>query len=508
MTETIMSDISRALPEIFLLVAAFSVLLLDLFLSKSMKIVTFLLAQLSLLTTAWLVYNRMGVESIATSATVNNVESVQYALAFSNMYIKDALSDLLKIAMLLIGSAGFIYTRQYLRDRNMFSGEYYALVLFAILGMMIMVSANSMLLIYLGLELLSLSMYALVALQRNNGRASEAAMKYFVLGAIASGMLLYGMSIIYGLSGHLDLTGIAEYVKSSGMTKAGSFDLGLLLGLSFILVGLGFKLGVAPFHMWIPDVYDGAPTAVTQLIGTIPKLAAFGMVFRLLVEGLGDMQTSWQQILILLAVLSLAIGNIIAIAQTNLKRMLAYSTIAHMGFVAMGILAGTTMGYSATLFYTIVYALTALGGFAVIMMLSRKGYEADQLSDLKGLSQRHPWMAFMMMIILFSMAGVPPTVGFYAKMMVIQSVVDAHLAWLAIYAVVLSVVGAYYYLRAIKIMYFDKADTEMTQAEAGHKIGLDSHILLSANGLSLLALGIMPGALMATCVAVINVTMK
>lgn len=507
MTETIMSDISRALPEIFLLVAAFSVLLLDLFLSKSMKIVTFLLAQLSLLTTAWLVYNRMGVESVATSATVN-VETVQYALAFSNMYIKDALSDLLKIAMLLIGSAGFIYTRQYLRDRNMFSGEYYALVLFAILGMMIMVSANSMLLIYLGLELLSLSMYALVALQRNNGRASEAAMKYFVLGAIASGMLLYGMSIIYGLSGHLDLTGIAEYVKSSGMTKTGSFDLGLLLGLSFILVGLGFKLGVAPFHMWIPDVYDGAPTAVTQLIGTIPKLAAFGMVFRLLVEGLGDMQTSWQQILILLAVLSLAIGNIIAIAQTNLKRMLAYSTIAHMGFVAMGILAGTAMGYSATLFYTIVYALTALGGFAVIMMLSRKGYEADQLSDLKGLSQRHPWMAFMMMIILFSMAGVPPTVGFYAKMMVIQSVVDANLAWLAVYAVVLSVVGAYYYLRAIKIMYFDKADAEMTQAEAGHKIGLDNHILLSANGLSLVALGIMPGALMAMCVAVINITMK
>jgi len=501
MTETILSDISLALPEVFLLVAAFSVLLLDLFLSKSMKIVTFLLAQLSLLMTAWLVYNRIGSELVTTTVGAANGEALKQATAFSGMYVKDALADILKVSMLLIGSAGFVYTRRYLQDRNMFNGEYYALALFAILGMMIMVSANTMLLLYLGLELLSLAMYALVALQRDNGRASEAAMKYFVLGAIASGMLLYGMSIIYGLSGSLDLPVIAEYLKTQDVLT----NLGLLLGLSFILVGLGFKLGVAPFHMWIPDVYDGAPTAVTQFIGTIPKLAAFGMVFRLLVEGLGDMQQSWSQILILLAVLSLAIGNIIAIAQTNLKRMLAYSTIAHMGFVAMGILAGSQAGYSATLFYTIIYAITALGGFAVIMMLSHKGYEADQLSDLKGLSSRHPWLAFMMMIILFSMAGIPPTVGFYAKLMVIQSVVDANLVWLAVYAVVLSVVGAYYYLRAIKIMYFDKPDDNHNTENS---IAFDTQLLLSANGLGLIALGILPGALMAACIAVIELSLK
>ena len=494
MTESIMSSISLALPEVFLLVAVFCVLLLDLFLSKSMKMITFMLTQVSLLTTAWLIYNQMGVELIVKGELVDQV-------AFNGMYIKDALSDVLKIAMLLIGSAAFIYSRDYQRGRGLCSGEYYSLGLFAILGMMIMVSANNMLLLYLGLELLSLALYAMVALQRDSARASEAAMKYFVLGAIASGMLLYGMSFIYGLSGHLDLDGIAAYIQTQDILS----NMGLLLGLTFILAGLGFKLGVAPFHMWIPDVYDGAPTSVTQFIGTLPKLAAFGMVFRLLAEGLGDMQQSWQQILIFLAVLSLFIGNIIAIAQTNLKRMLAYSTIAHMGFVALGILAGTHAGYSATLFYTIVYAITALGGFAVVMLLSHKGYEADQLSDLKGLSKRHPWVAFMMMIILFSMAGIPPTVGFYAKMMVIQSVLQAHLAWLAIYAVVMSVIGAYYYLRAIKVMYFDKPDEDQVNEST---VGLDFKLLLSANGLGLVALGVMPGALMTACIAAIDITMR
>jgi len=324
MTENIMSDILVALPEVFLLIAVFCVLLLDLFLSKSMKIVTFLLTQVSLLVTAWLVYNSMNYDAVSATGSLK-------VILFNGMYVKDALADILKISMLLMGSAAFIYSRVYQRDRDMCTGEYFSLGLFAILGMMIMVSANSMLLLYLGLELLSLAMYAMVALQRDNGRASEAAMKYFVLGAIASGMLLYGMSFIYGLSGHLDLEGIAAYIKTQDILS----NMGLLLGLSFILVGLGFKLGVAPFHMWIPDVYDGAPTSVTQFIGTMPKLAAFGMVFRLLAEGLGDMQQSWQQILIFLAVLSIGLGNIIAIAQTNIKRMLAYSTIAHMGFVVM-----------------------------------------------------------------------------------------------------------------------------------------------------------------------------
>ncbi len=493
----ISNDILIALPEVFLLTAVFCVLLLDLFLSKSVKIVTFLLTQMSLLTTAWLVYNSMGTEA------ANSGVAVARELAFYGMYVKDALADMLKIAMLLIGSAAFIYSRIYQRDRGMCTGEYYSLGLFAVLGMMIMVSANSMLLLYLGLELLSLALYAMVALQRDNGRASEAAMKYFVLGAIASGMLLYGMSIVYGLSSHIDLAGIAMYINAQDSLTS---NLGLLLGLSFILVGLGFKLGVAPFHMWIPDVYDGAPTSVTQFIGTLPKLAAFGMVFRLLVDGMGGLQESWQQIFIFLAVLSLAIGNIIAIAQTNLKRMLAYSTIAHMGFVVLGILSGTQAGYSATLFYTITYALTALGGFAVVMLLSREGYEADQLSDLKGLSRRHPWYAFMMMIVLFSMAGIPPTVGFYAKLMVIQAVVNADLVWLAAYAVVMSVIGAYYYLRAIKLMYFDKPDEESEKYQV--KASMDFDILLSVNSLGLIALGILPGALMAACVAVVQMTMK
>ena len=496
MTTNIMSDILVALPEVFLLCAVFCVLLLDLFLSKSMKMVTFLLVQVSLLMTAWLVYHSMDYDALAASDALK-------VTVFNGMYVKDALADILKISMLLIGSAAFIYSRIYQRDRGMCTGEYFSLGLFAILGMMIMVSANSMLLLYLGLELLSLAMYAMVALQRDNGRASEAAMKYFVLGAIASGMLLYGMSFIYGLSGHLDLAGIAAYIKTQDVLS----NMGLLLGLSFVLVGLGFKLGVAPFHMWIPDVYDGAPTSVTQFIGTLPKLAAFGMVFRLLAEGLGDMQHSWQQILIFLAVLSIGLGNVVAIAQTNIKRMLAYSTIAHMGFVILGILAGTHAGYSATLFYTITYAITALGGFAVIMLLSRKGYEADQLSGLKGLSKRHPWYALMMMIILFSMAGIPPTVGFYAKLMVIQSVVNVDLVWLAAYAVVLSVIGAFYYLRAIKIMYFDKPD-EKSQVEGEQLAGLDFGLLLSANGLSLVALGVMPSALMAMCITTIELTLK
>ncbi len=492
MDMSITKDIGVALPEVFLLCATFCVLILDLFLSKSMKIITFLLTQVSLLATVWLIYT-----SIGNSGGLVNVEPV---FAFNNMYVKDALADTLKIVMLLMGNLAFLYSRIYQRDRNMCSGEYYSLALFAILGMMIMVSANTMLLVYLGLELLSLAMYAMVALQRDNGRASEAAMKYFVLGAVASGMLLYGMSIVYGLSGHIDLAGITEYISAKDNITS---NIGLLLGLSFILVGLGFKLGVAPFHMWIPDVYDGAPTAVTQFIGTLPKLAAFGMVFRLLVGGLDGLQDSWQQILIFLAVLSLAIGNIIAIAQTNLKRMLAYSTIAHMGFVVLGILAGTKEGYSATLFYTITYALTALAGFAVIMLLSRKGYEADQISDLKGLSRRHPWYAFLMMIVLFSMAGIPPTVGFYAKLIVIQSIIDVDLVWLATYAVILSVIGAYYYLRVIKIMYFDQPDA--VQSERAD-ISIEFNILLSTNSLALVLLGIMPGSLMAICIAVINAT--
>ncbi|MCK5896298.1 MAG: NADH-quinone oxidoreductase subunit NuoN [Cocleimonas sp.] len=479
-----LSEIAPAYPEIFLLIATCSVLMIDLFVKDHQRIVTYIITQISLLITAWLVY----------TATDNT----QVVTTFNDMFVTDPMARVLKISIILITMAVFAYSRPYLKERNIFKGELFTLGLFAVLGMMVMVSAKTMLLIYLGLELLSLSLYAMVAFRRNDGIASEAAMKYFVLGAIASGMLLYGMSIIYGLTGSLNLELIATNLSAQDSVMG---NIGLLLGLSFILVGLGFKLGVVPFHMWIPDVYHGSPTAITMFLGAAPKIAVFAMVVRLLAQGLGDMSAGWQQILILLAVLSLFVGNVIAIAQTNLKRMLAYSTISHMGFVAMGILAANQAGYAASMFYIITYAIISMGGFAVIIFLSHKNSEADELNDLKGLGARHPWVALMMLLFLFSMAGVPPTVGFYAKLSVIQAVVSTDLVWLAVFAVVMSVVGAYYYLRAIKMMYFDAADENITPSKASLEFGA----LLSVNGLAVIALGILPGGLMAVCISAVNV---
>lgn len=501
---TIMQDLQHAAPEVLLMCAAFSVLLLDVFLSKSFRFIAYLLTQISLVTTAWLIFNEFG--------TVSDAQT-----AFSGLYIRDDLSDLLKLSMVLITIAVFMYSRNYLADRNMSNGEFYSLGLFALLGMMIMVSANNMLTIYLGLELLALASYALVAMQRDNGRASEAAMKYFVLGAIASGMLLYGMSLVYGLTGSLQLTDISAELQAEGNGLVG--NIGMLLGLSFLLIGLGFKLGVAPFHMWIPDVYQGAPTVVTQFISAAPKIATFGMIFRLLGEGMGDLHESWQQILILLAVLSLAIGNIVAIAQTNLKRMLAYSTISHMGFIALGILAGDKVGFSAALFYVISYAFMSIGGFGLLMLLSRQNYEAENLSDIKGLSHTHPWYAFMFMLILFSMAGIPPTLGFYAKLTVLQAVlqpevIDGDIAplfvGLVIFAVLMSVIGAFYYLRAIKMMYFDEPDAKNSPERDADKHvppAIEANVMISINGLGVVVLGLFPGALMGACVAVVSASL-
>ena len=493
-------NFAPAIPEIFLLAGACFVLLADLFVSDKNRFITYLMAQVVLLITAGLVLTNFG------SATVTT---------FSDMFVLDPMAQVLKVALILVTVGVFVYSRDYLRDRQMYRGEYFTLGLFAVLGMMIMVSAQTMLLIYLGLELLSLSMYALVAFKRDDGRASEAAMKYFVLGAIASGMLLYGMSFIYGITGSLHLDHIASYMSSNPVMQ----NVGLLLGLSFVIVGLGFKLGAVPFHMWVPDVYDGAPTSVTMFLGTAPKIAAFAMIIRLLAEGLGDMVQGWQQILAILAALSVVLGNIIAIAQTNIKRMLAYSTISHMGFVLMGVLAGTQTGYAASMFYIITYAIISMGGFAVIIYLSRDGKEADQLDDLKGLSSTHPWVAFMMMLFLFAMAGVPPTVGFYAKLSVITAVVDVNIIWLAVLAVVMSVIGAYYYLRAIKLMYFDKPDENLNTASSDAEknvvssptttatSSLDFTLLLSINGLAVLLLGILPGALMALCLRAIQASL-
>jgi NADH-quinone oxidoreductase subunit N len=483
-------NFAPAIPEIFLLAGACFVLLADLFVSDKNRFISYLMAQVVLLVTAGLVLTNFGNATVTT---------------FSDMFVLDPMAQVLKVALILVTVGVFVYSRDYLRDRQMYRGEYFTLGLFAVLGMMIMVSAQTMLLIYLGLELLSLAMYAMVAFRRDDGRASEAAMKYFVLGAIASGMLLYGMSFIYGITGSLHLDHIAAYMSSNPVMQ----NVGLLLGLAFVIVGLGFKLGAVPFHMWVPDVYDGAPTSVTMFLGTAPKIAAFAMIIRLLAEGLGDMVQGWQQILAILAALSVVLGNVIAIAQTNIKRMLAYSTISHMGFVLMGVLAGTQTGYAASMFYIITYAIISMGGFAVIIYLSRNGKEADQLDDLKGLSSTHPWVAFMMMLFLFAMAGVPPTVGFYAKLSVITAVVDVNIIWLAVLAVVMSVIGAYYYLRAIKLMYFDKPDAEtniennlITTSDAN--TSLDFTVLLSINGLAVLLLGILPGTLMALCLRAIQ----
>ena len=410
--------------------------------------------------------------------------------AFAGTYRQDVLGTVLKGFILLLVVVSFFYARDYFRKRETPHGEHYPLALFATLGMLLLVSANSLVTIYLGLELLSLSLYALVALQRDSAKSSEAAMKYFVLGALASGMLLYGMSLLYGVTGTLDLSELLIKVSVSDDKR-----MLLVFGLVFLLVGIAFKLGVAPFHMWIPDVYEGAATPVTQFIGTAPKLAAFAMAFRLLVDGLWGLAEEWRQMLIILAVLSMGIGNLLAIAQTNLKRMLAYSTIAHMGFMLLGLLSATASGYAASLFYVTVYALMSMGAFGAIILLSSRQSEADELADLTGLARRSPWFGFMVLILMFSMAGVPPFAGFWAKWFVLKEVVQAHDVWLATVAVMFSLVGAYYYLRVIKIMYFDEP-----LVTTGVEAGPDLKLIFSVNGLAVLLLGFAPSALMSVCV--------
>ena len=476
---SVMPDFMLAAPEIFVLGMACLILVVDVFLAERNRAVSYYLAQVTLLVAAVLTYLQMGPDT---------------RLTFGDSFVSDPLSGLLKLFIYVVMLGVFLYSRDYLRDRKLFKGEYYVLGLFAMLGMMVMVSAHSLLTIYLGLELLSLALYALVAFDRDSARASEAAMKYFVLGALASGMLLYGMSMLYGVSNSLDTATIGTYIRQHAGT-----DPVLVLGLVFVSVGLAFKLGAVPFHMWLPDVYHGASAPVTLFIGSAPKIAAFAMTMRLLTEALGSLHSEWRDMLIILVLLSLALGNIVAIAQTNIKRMLAYSTISHVGFLLLGVLAGTTDGYAAATFYTVTYALMALGAFGMIILLSRAGFEAEQLEDFKGLNERSPWFAFMMLILMFSMAGVPPTVGFYAKFAVLSAVVDIDMTWLAAAAVVFSIIGAYYYLRVIKIMYFDKPDAVVPLVAA-----FDMRVLLSVNGLAVLALGLFPGALMTWCASALG----
>lgn len=468
--------ILAALPEITLLGLTCLILVVDLFIEQQNRVITYLLSQTSLLVVFILTLMSFSSES---------------QLAFSNTFVRDAMSDVLKLGVYIAVFIVFLYAKDYLRQRDMFKGEFYVLGLFGVLGMMILISAHNMLTVYLGLELLSLALYAMVAMQRDSEAASESAMKYFVLGAIASGMLLYGMSMIYGVTGSLDL---AEISQRAG---AASNQLLLIFGMVFLIVGVAFKLGAVPFHMWVPDVYHGAPTSVTLYIASAPKIAAFAMLMRLLVGGLLALQSHWQEILIILSIASMGIGNIVAIAQGNIKRMLAYSAISHIGFLMLGVLTGQQSGFAASMFYALAYALMTLGGFGMIILLSRKGFEADRLDDYKGLNERSPWAAFMMLIFMFSMAGVPPFLGFWAKLSVLKEVVATdNLIWLAIVAVIFSIIGAFYYLRIIKLMYFDKPeDTETISAD------IDLKVALSANSLLVLGLGLMPGGLMALCIS-------
>ncbi len=479
----VVPNLLPAAPEMFLAVMALAILMIDLLVKDSRRTVTFVLTQLTLI----------GCAAIQFATSTGEV-----TYTFSNMFVDDLMSDLLKLFLYMTVVIVMFYSRGYVIDReSMNKGEYYVLALFATLGMMVMISANHFLTIYIGIELLSLSLYAMVAMNRDSVASTEAAMKYFVLGALASGLLLYGMSMIYGATGTLEITGIAERLYGGGVNKSV-----LVFGLVFLVAGLAFKLGVVPFHMWIPDVYQGAPTSVTLFIGSAPKLAAFAIVMRLLVNGLITMAADWQTMLIVLSVLSMAIGNLAAIAQTNLKRMLAYSAISHMGFMLLGIVTGVVGGdaryalnaYSSSMFYVIAYVLMSAGTFGMILLMARAGFEAEEISDFKGLNKRSPWFAGIMLMLMFSMAGVPFFIGFFAKFSVLQAVVAAGYIWLAIAAVLFSLIGAFYYLRVVKVMYFD-APTDDTPLTAP----MDMRILISANGLAVALLGIFPQVIMSLC---------
>ena len=478
---TLLTNSFVLMPEIALLTAASIILMVSLFAGRKSEWITYLLSLLSLLGVFLL---------ILRGSSYENVE------LFADTYVRDDLANFIKLLVCGAVAVIFIYARPYLNDRNFAKPEFYILGLFATLGMLIMASANNFITIYLGLELLSLCMYALVAYVRDSNDASEAAIKYFVLGAIASGMLLYGMSIMYGITGTLSLDEISAY-----LANVEEFNIGLIFALTFIVVGVAFKFGAVPFHMWVPDVYQGAPTAVTLFIATAPKFAAFVMAIRLLSQGLQPLLVDWQQMLIILAVLSVIFGNVIAIAQSHIKRVLAYSTISHIGFVLLGILSGDDLGYASALFYTVIYVLMSAGAFGVLLMLKNnyadEYVDVDELSELKGLSESHPWLAFIMLLLMFSMAGMPLTVGFYAKLYVLQSLVYNDFIWLAVLAVIMSIVGAYYYLRIIKFMYFDEVKINLASQKS-----VTATTLLSVNGLLIIGLFIFPNYLLNYCVSV------
>ena len=474
-------------PEIALLALTCIVALADLWVRDEEKLVTYCLAQGSLFLVAlaqlWYLY---------AGTTV---------YAMQRMVVADPMGHLLALFATLAMMATLVYARSYAAGRDMLKGELFTLSMLSLLGMFVMVAANNFLIVYLGLELMSLSLYALVALRRDDPRATEAAMKYFVLGELATGFLLYGLSMMYGATGTLDIPKVFEVIGTGQINRAV-----LVLGTVFVVSGLAFKLGAVPFHMWVPDVYEGAPTAATLLVGAAPKLATFAITIRLLVEGMLGMALDWQQMLVFLSVASMLLGNVAAIAQTNLKRMLAYSTIAQIGFMMLGLIPGVVSGntvsapnaYSSAMFYVVIDVLTSLGTFGMIMLLSGAGHEAELIDDFRGLAKRSPWFAGVMAVFMFSLAGIPPTAGFYAKLAVLQALISTNvpsLIWLAVAAVMLSLVGAFYYLRVVKVMYFDDVPGTLPPVQGS----ADARWLLSLNGAAILLLGILPGGLMALC---------
>jgi NADH-quinone oxidoreductase subunit N len=467
-------SISPAIPEIYLGVAICVVLLFEVFVGVKRRGATSTLTLIVLVVGA------------ALTLRYSNVS--QHAVLFDGNYVADPLAFVLKLAGFLFAAMALIYSRLYLENRNILRGEYDVLTLTALLGIFVLISANSLITVYIGVELLALSLYAMVAFDRESGVAAEAAMKYFVLSALASGTLLYGMSIVYGLTGTLDLEAIATQLHSPT-------SLGVILGLAFIVVAVAFKLGTVPFHMWLPDVYEGAPTSVTMFIGTVPKIAYFALTLRLLAHGLAGTSADWTLMLTPLAVLTLIVGNVLAIVQSNIKRLLAYSTIGNVGFIVLGFVAGTPDGYTAALFYTLVYVLMVGGSFGVVLLMSRKGFEADKLDHFKGLYQRDPLLALVMLGLMFSTAGVPIFVGFWAKLRIFQVLWETNHLWLVVIAAAMSVVGAFYYLRIVKLMYFDEPPENLPATLRPH----GARLALSLNAAAVVLLGILPGPLLDLC---------
>lgn len=476
--ELSLSQFSSALPEIFMLAAVCFVLVVDVSLPARLRYVTYALIQ-GVLGGAFIL------------ALLQFQEYPEPIYSFSGHYVIDKLAVLSKLSIYLFSFFAFAYARDYIRSRNISDSEYYLLGLFAVIGMSVMASANSFLTIFLGLELLSLPLYAMVAMYKESSDAAEAAMKFFVLGSLATGLLLYGISLLYGLTGSLELHSVAKQLADRS-------DAAMLVAMVFIIAGLIFKFGAVPFHMWVPDVYQGSPTATTLFIASAPKIAAFAITVRILQQALPGLQSSWIPMLIAISIASMLFGNLVAIAQTNIKRMLAYSSIAHIGYALLGILAGpnSTSGYSAAMFYIVTYVLVAAGAFAIVTILSRSGNEFDRLEDYRGLNARNPWLAFMMLLLLFSMAGVPPTVGFFAKLGLLEALVQANYVWLAAVALVFALVGVYYYLRVVMLMYFDEP-----LPTANSRIHLSTRMLtaISINGVAALVLGVIPSSVIDLC---------